>query len=52
MRAARALQMAGIRSRHPHASDEELRLRLASLWLERETMIRMFGRDPDIEGLG
>ena|SRR5688572_24812029 len=49
---ARALQMAGIRSRHPDASEEELRLRLASLWLDRETMIRMFGWDPDVEGLG
>jgi hypothetical protein len=43
----RQLSLSGIRSRHPGASEHELRLRLASFWLDRETMIRLFGWDPD-----
>jgi len=31
-------------------SEREVRLRLASLWLDRETMVRAFGWDPKIEG--
>ncbi len=30
--------------------ERELRLRLASLWLDRETMIRVFHWDPEPEG--
>lgn len=49
---ARALQLAGIRARHPNADERELKMRLASLWLDRKTMIAMFGWDPEEHGLG
>ncbi|HJQ69120.1 MAG TPA: hypothetical protein VKA70_09120 [Blastocatellia bacterium] len=48
--ACRAFAKAGIRSRYPAASDEEVKLRLAALVLDRETMIRVYGWDPDVEG--
>jgi hypothetical protein len=34
----------------PNLSERELRLRLASLWLDRKTMIAAFGWDPEVEG--
>jgi hypothetical protein len=41
----------GIRARHGQdLPDEELRLRLASLWLDRETMIKLHGWDPEVKG--
>mgnify|MGYP006987211209 FL=1 len=40
------LAAAGIRRRHGAVAEEELRLRLAALWLDRETMVRAFGWDP------
>ena len=46
-------QMAALRieARYgPNLSERELRLRLAALWLDRETMIKAFGWDPEIEG--
>lgn len=46
-RAAREVALAGLRRRYPAADDEELRLRLAALRLDRETMIRVCGWDPD-----
>jgi hypothetical protein len=42
--------LADIRRQHPAADERELRLRLGSRWLDRETMCRVFGWDPDIEG--
>lgn len=48
--ACRELARAGIRERHPDASAEEVRLRLAALWLDRETMLRLFGWDPEVRG--
>ena len=47
-----ALQFAAARVRreHPAISERELRLRLASLWLDRATMIRVFDWDPDRQG--
>ena len=51
-RAVRELAAARIRSRYgPQLTDRELRLRLAALWLDRETMVRAFGWDPEKEGL-
>lgn len=44
------LAAARIRSQYGEIPDEELRLRLASLRLGRETMITMFGWDPDEKG--
>jgi len=34
----------------PNLSERELRLRLAALWLDRETMIAAFGWDPEVKG--
>ncbi len=48
--ASRTLAMIGLRDRYPNASEEELRLRFAALVLDRETVIRVFGWDPKIEG--
>jgi hypothetical protein len=48
-----ALQMAlmGIRMRHgPDLSEREQQIRLAALWLDRETMIKVYGWDPEVEG--
>ena len=44
-----AQQMAALRieARYgPNLSERELRLRLAALWLDRETMIKAFGWEP------
>lgn len=46
----RALSMSGIRRRYPQASEEELKKRLAALVLDRETVIKIYGWDPKIEG--
>lgn len=43
---ALALARAGIRARHGELSEREIRLRLASSWLDRDTMIAAFGWDP------
>lgn len=40
------LAAARVRAEHPGVEDLELRLRVAALWLDRETMIRAFGWDP------
>ena len=45
MAAARIQQQYG-----PNLSERELRLRLASLRLDRETMIQVFDWDPEKEG--
>ncbi|MGA9770882.1 MAG: hypothetical protein WBV94_17710 [Blastocatellia bacterium] len=46
----RALSMAGLQERYPQASEEELKKRLAALVLDRETVIKVYGWDPEIEG--
>ena len=49
--ATRALAEARIRDRYGRDLPErEVRLRLASLWIDRETMIRVFRWDPEREG--
>jgi len=45
------LALSGIRRRYPAASDKECELRLAALWLDRETMVKAFHWDPEKEGL-
>ena len=47
--AARKLSLVGIRGRHPEATERELQLRLASFWLDRQTMIRLFDWDRTAE---
>jgi len=50
-RAAESLARARIRRQYgPDLSEREENLRLASLYLDRETMIRAFGWDPDVQG--
>ncbi len=43
----RALAEAGLRQRHPRASDEEIRCRLAALLYGRRVAERLFRRVPD-----
>jgi hypothetical protein len=45
-RSARALALAGLRSRHPGAGDDELRLRLAGQILGREELSRVLAAEP------
>lgn len=44
------LALAGLRSRYPEANEQELFLRLAATRLDRETMVRVYGWDPEREG--
>lgn len=44
------LALARIRAQYGDISEREQRLHLASLWLDRETMIKVFGWDPKIKG--
>ena len=46
------LQLAAVRIKRDYApaTDHELRLRLAALWLDDETMRRVFGWDPVARG--
>lgn len=46
----RMIGMAGVRSRHPGASEKELRKRMAAIVFDRETVIEVYGWDPKIEG--
>jgi hypothetical protein len=46
----RAFAMSGLRKRYPDATEEELHRRLAALVLDRQTVIRIYGWDPQIEG--
>ncbi len=46
----RNAQLAQIRQRYPDAGERELKMRLASRWIEPELMRQAFGWDPDKEG--
>jgi hypothetical protein len=46
----RAFAKAGIRRRHPNASEDEVKRRLAGVTLDRETVIKVYGWDPKNEG--
>jgi hypothetical protein len=48
--ATRQMAAARIRSMYPDADDRQVRLRVAALSLGRDTMVRVFGWDPDKEG--
>jgi len=49
-RAMRELALIGLKERHPRASPEELRRRLAGLLLGEDLAERVFGPLPDTEG--
>ncbi|MEM7532499.1 MAG: hypothetical protein AAF639_10000 [Chloroflexota bacterium] len=44
------LALIRIRKKYGDISEREQRLRLASLWLDRETMIKVFDWDPKEKG--
>jgi hypothetical protein len=46
----RTVGMAGVRSRHPGASEEESRRRMAAIVFDRDTVVEVYGWDPKIEG--
>ncbi|MCC6738706.1 MAG: hypothetical protein IT452_06645 [Planctomycetia bacterium] len=46
----RGFAEASVRRAHPHAADDEVRLRVASRRLGRELMVRVFGWDPAVHG--
>lgn len=48
--AAQQMAVARIRAQYPRAGEREVQLRLASLWLDRATMIQAFNWDPEAEG--
>lgn len=47
---ANAFAEAGIRARHPGATDHEVKMRIAAQSIDRETMIKAFGWDPVEKG--
>jgi hypothetical protein len=49
-RALVLLQKARIRAQYGDIPEEEMRLRLGALRLGRETMVKVFGWDPDVWG--
>jgi hypothetical protein len=49
-KAVQQLALARIRKQYGEISEREQRLRLAALWLDRDTMIRVFQWDPRREG--
>jgi hypothetical protein len=44
------LAIAGIRMRHPNASEREVLMHLAALWIDRYLMLRVFQWDPERKG--
>ena len=44
------LAAARIRQQYQSTSERELRLRVAALWLDDETMRRVFDWDPEVHG--
>ena len=49
-KAVQQLALARIRKQYGKLSEQEEKLRLAALWLDRETMLRVFKWDPQKEG--
>ena len=49
-KAVQQLALARIKKQYGDISEHEQRLRLASLWLDRNTMARVFQWDPEIQG--
>jgi hypothetical protein len=43
-----SLQRASVRSMYPRAGEREVFLRVAARRLDRETMLRVYGWDPDL----
>ena len=43
-----SLQRASVRKMYPHAGEREVFLRVAARRLDRDTMIQVYGWDPDL----
>ena len=41
--ACQKMALSGIKQRYPNADKNELRLRLGALWLDKETMLKVYG---------
>ena len=50
MEADRSIAMARARQEYPGASEQEVRMRVASRTFDRETMIKAWGWDPALAG--
>lgn len=42
-RGVQEVALVGLRARHPHADADELRMRLAALWVDPETLLDAYG---------
>jgi hypothetical protein len=49
-RTVQLMALARIRAQYPSATEQEVKLRLASLWLDADTMRTVFGWDPSVQG--
>ncbi len=49
--ACQKMALVGIRMRYPEANDEELRLRLGALWLDKYIMLKVYSWNVDEKGL-
>jgi len=49
-KAVQEFALARIRQQYDDLSERELKLHLASLWLDREIMIKVFNWDPSVKG--
>jgi len=49
-KACNDLALAGIHDRYPNADNNEIRLRLGALRIDRALMVKAFGWDPEKEG--
>ncbi len=49
-RTVQILALARIREQYPEANAREVKLRLASLWIDAKIMRSVFGWDPELEG--
>lgn len=49
-KAVQQLALSRIRKQYGDIPEQEQKLRLASLWMDRNTMIRVFDWDPKIKG--
>ena len=44
------MRFGGLRLRYPACTEQYLQRRLPALFLDRETVIEVYGRDPKVEG--
>ena len=49
-KAVQQLALSRIRNQYGEITEQEQKLRLASLWLDRDTMIHAFDWDPKLKG--